>query len=213
MLRIQWIIISLFVLMSCSSPAKTSQDEFSISDYKGELDTATIAGGCFWCVEASFEQIKGVVEAVSGYAGGSKSDADYRKVSSGRTSHAETVQVYYDPEIIDFKTILMIFFTAHDPTQLNRQGPDVGPQYRSAIFYHDENQKMIAEQVIKSLSAEFSEPIVTELNVYKTFYVAEAYHQDYEEKHPFNPYILNVSKPKIDRVKKKFSDILKEDFK
>ncbi len=213
MVRIQWFIILLFILMSCSSPARNNQNELSISDYNGKLDTATVAGGCFWCVEASFEQIEGVVEAVSGYAGGSKSNADYKKVSGGRTRHAETVQVYFDPEVIDFKTILLIFFTAHDPTQLNRQGPDVGPQYRSAIFYHNENQKNIAEEVMKSLSAEFASQIVTELNEYSAFYTAEEYHQDYEEKHPFNPYILNVSKPKIDRVKKKFSDILKEEYK
>lgn len=174
-----------------------------------KLDTATFAGGCFWCVEASFEQIQGVAEAVSGYAGGKKSTADYRLVSSGRTGHAEAVQVYYDPSVIDYETLLEIFFTAHDPTQLNRQGPDVGPQYRSEIFYHNETQKSLAEAKMKQLAPSFSEPIVTKLSRLDAFYIAEEYHQDYEEKHPNNSYIVNVSRPKIKKVAKKFKERLK----
>ncbi|MEQ6167187.1 MULTISPECIES: peptide-methionine (S)-S-oxide reductase MsrA [unclassified Ekhidna] len=174
-----------------------------------KLDTATFAGGCFWCVEASFEQIKGVAEAVSGYAGGKKSTADYRLVSSGRTGHAEAVQVYYDPSVIDYETLLEIFFTAHDPTQLNRQGPDVGTQYRSEIFYHNDEQKKLAEAKMEELAPEFSDPIVTRLSRLEAFYMAEEYHQDYEEKHPNNSYIVNVSRPKIEKVAKKFKDRLK----
>ncbi|WP_424962301.1 peptide-methionine (S)-S-oxide reductase MsrA [Ekhidna sp.] len=174
-----------------------------------KLDTATFAGGCFWCVEASFEQIKGVVEVVSGYAGGKKSTADYRLVSSGRTGHAEAVQIYYDPSVIDYETLLEIFFTAHDPTQLNRQGPDVGTQYRSEIFYHNDEQKKLAEAKMKELASEFSDPIVTKLSTLDAFYKAEEYHQDYEEKHPNNSYIVNVSRPKIEKVAKKFKDRLK----
>ncbi len=201
----------VLLLISCESPANGNKNE--LSTYRGKLDTATFAGGCFWCVEASFEQIKGVVEAVSGYAGGTKKNARYDLVSSGKTTHAETVQVFFNPEEIDYETLLNIFFTAHDPTQLNRQGPDVGPQYRSAIFYHTEEQKALATEKIKELSGEYTSPIVTQLNAYTEFYEAEAYHQDYEENHPFNPYILNVSKPKIDRVKKKFASILKEEYR
>ncbi|MEO9482507.1 MAG: peptide-methionine (S)-S-oxide reductase MsrA [Ekhidna sp.] len=177
-------------------------------DYQN-LDTATFAGGCFWCVEASFEQIQGVAEAVSGYSGGTKSTADYRLVSSGRTGHAEAVQVYFDPSIITYETLLEIFFTAHDPTQLDRQGPDVGPQYRSEIFYHSDEQKQLAEAKMKELAPEFSRPIVTKLSKLDVFYDAEDYHQDYEEKHPNNGYIVNVSRPKIEKVAKKFKDLLK----
>lgn len=177
---------------------------------QARLDTATFAGGCFWCVEASFEQIKGVAEAVSGYAGGKRSTADYKLVSSGRTQHTETVQIYFDPEVISYETLLQIFFTAHDPTQLNRQGPDVGPQYRSAIFYHSDAQRKAAEQVMKSLADNFSKPIVTELNAYEMFYPAEDYHQDYEANHPFDRYILNVSRPKINKVRERFPQLLKD---
>ncbi len=207
--------IALSILVSCSTPAQQEKPEQNISktsqvSYEN-LDTATFAGGCFWCVEASFEQIKGVEEAISGYAGGKKSTADYKMVSSGRTEHTETVQIYYDPEVISYETLLDIFFTAHDPTQLNRQGPDVGTQYRSAIFYHNEEQLKLAKTKIEELKDVYPKPIVTQLNAYTAFYPAEDYHQDYEEKHPYDRYIMNVSRPKIDRVKKKFADILKEE--
>lgn len=206
--------ILLSILISCTSTGtnKTSQ-ETSLNlppSTLARLDTATFAGGCFWCIEASFEQIKGVEEAVSGYAGGKKSNASYKLVSYGKTEHAETVQIYYDPKVISYKTLLDIFFTAHDPTQLNRQGPDVGTQYRSAIFYHNDLQLKLAKAKIEELSGVYPKPIVTQLNKYSTFYPAEDYHQDYEKNHPYDRYIVNVSRPKIDRVKKKFQDILKE---
>lgn len=177
-----------------------------------QLDTATFAGGCFWCVEAAFEQITGVEEAVSGYAGGKEKNPTYSQVSGGRTDHTETVEIYYDPEKIDYNTLLDIFFTAHDPTQLNRQGPDIGEQYRSSIFYHNEEQKNTAEEKIKDFdsSGEYNKKVVTELSPYSKFWVAEDYHQDYEMHHPKDPYILNVSKPKIDKVAQKFSHLLKE---
>jgi len=200
------------ILFSCQTQGNNntkSQPVEPVSINLQALDTATFAGGCFWCVEASFEQIQGVEEAVSGYAGGKKSTADYRLVSSGRTSHAEAVQVYYDPAVIDYETLLDIFFTAHDPTQLNRQGPDVGPQYRSEIFYHNDEQKALAEAKMLELEPEFSKPIVTNVSKLDEFFVAEDYHQDYEEKHPNNGYIINVSKPKIEKVAKKFKDRLK----
>ncbi len=180
---------------------------------QASLDTATLAGGCFWCVEASFEQIIGVEEAVSGYAGGSKESAEYGAVSSGRTKHAETVQVFFDPKVISYETILDIFFVAHDPTQLNRQGPDVGPQYRSEIFYHNPEQKRIAEAKIKELNPKFGDEIVTKISQYTEFFDAEEYHQDYEEKHPFQPYIVSVSRPKIEKVKSTFIEIVKPEYK
>ncbi|WP_425392959.1 peptide-methionine (S)-S-oxide reductase MsrA [Ekhidna sp.] len=204
-------LVTGLLLFSCQTQGNEKETKSPISreaDYQ-KLDTATFAGGCFWCVEASFEQIKGVVEAVSGYSGGKESTADYRLVSSGRTGHAEAVQVYYDPSVIDYETLLEIFFTAHDPTQLNRQGPDVGPQYRSEIFYHNEKQKSLAEAKMEELASEFSDPIVTKLSKLEAFYLAEEYHQDYEEKHPNNGYIVNVSRPKIEKVAKKFKDRLK----
>lgn len=176
-----------------------------------ELDTATFAGGCFWCVEASFEQIEGVVEAVSGYSGGEAATANYGLVSAGRTNHAEAVQVYFDPSVIDYETLLDIFFTAHDPTQVNRQGPDVGRQYRSEIFYHDEGQRKLAQAKMEALASDFSKPIATKLSKLEGFYAAEDYHQDYEVNHPNNPYIRNVSRPKIEKVAKKFKDRLKSD--
>eukprot|EP00747_Dinoflagellata_sp_TGD_P020840 gnl/TRDRNA2_/TRDRNA2_128089_c1_seq1.p1 gnl/TRDRNA2_/TRDRNA2_128089_c1~~gnl/TRDRNA2_/TRDRNA2_128089_c1_seq1.p1 ORF type:complete len:217 (-),score=12.52 gnl/TRDRNA2_/TRDRNA2_128089_c1_seq1:65-715(-) len=205
----------LFFGTYCSSKAVRDNENDSAGKKEllqpGDLDTATLAGGCFWCVEAAFEQIIGVKEAVSGYAAGTKENADYGIVSSGRTKHSEAVQVYYDPTVIDFETILDIFFTAHDPTQLNRQGPDVGPQYRSAAYFHSPSQEKIIRKKIKELSPEFSKPIVTEVEPFTTFFVAEDYHQDYERKNPFQPYILAVSKPKVDKVKQKFPDLIKEE--
>lgn len=207
------IIVGIF-LLSCQTQGNDGSSgteasvEKEVINYQN-LDTATFAGGCFWCVEASFEQIKGVAEAVSGYSGGTKATADYRLVSSGQTGHAEAVQVFYDPSIIDYETLLDIFFTAHDPTQLNRQGPDIGPQYRSEIFYHNEEQKELAEKKMKQLANDFSSPIATKLSKLDVFYDAEDYHQDYEEKHPNNGYIVNVSRPKIEKVAKKFKSLLK----
>ena len=198
------------LFLSCQSQgSKTPDNNEGAVDYQ-KLDTATFAGGCFWCVEASFEQIRGVISAVSGYAGGDKKKAKYNLVSSGQTRHAEAVQVYYDPNVIDYNTLLDIFFTAHDPTQVDRQGPDVGPQYRSAIFYHNEGQKQLAEAKFKELQPTLDKPIATELSPYDAFYDAEAYHQDYEKNNPYNPYIISVSKPKINKVKKRFKELLKE---
>ena len=204
------MFLSTMLLLSCRSQS-SKIGAISNAPLGGEkLDTATFAGGCFWCIEASFEQIKGVEAAISGYAGGAAKTADYGSVSRGETSHAETVQLYYDPNIIDYNTLLNIFFTAHDPTQINRQGPDIGEQYRSAIFYHNEDQKELAMAKIKELQPSLKKSIATELEPYSAFYRAEEYHQDYEKKNPYQPYILSVSRPKIERVAKKFSHLLKE---
>ncbi|MEO1254676.1 MAG: peptide-methionine (S)-S-oxide reductase MsrA, partial [Bacteroidota bacterium] len=190
------LFIIILVLFSCHTQGNGTVDKPDSQDkvinYQ-KLDTATFAGGCFWCIEASFEQIEGIAEAVSGYTGGRKETADYRMVSSGRTNHAEAVQVYFDPSIIDYETLLDIFFTAHDPTQLNRQGPDVGSQYRSEIFYHNDEQKKFSEAKMVELSPSFSKKIVTKVSKLEAFYEAEEYHQDYEKKHPNNSYIVNVS--------------------
>lgn len=212
--NMRFITTSFLIVFLLGCQAKTTNDRpsQSINVANAEaLDTATLAGGCFWCVEAALEQIKGVSEVVSGYSGGSASTADYRSVSSGKTKHAEAVQVYFDPEIISYEQLLKIFFVAHNPTQLNRQGPDFGPQYRTAIFYHDKSQKLIAQKVITELAGNYTLPIVTELNPFEEFYLAEDYHQDYEKRNPYQPYILRISKPKVERVQKTFPELLKED--
>lgn len=200
------------LFLSCQSPKNKGNTEGIPQDVSVDyqkLDTATFAGGCFWCVEASFEQIKGVVEAVSGYAGGKAVTATYQRVSSGETAHAEAVQVYYDPSVIDYLMLLDIFFTAHDPTQVDRQGPDIGTQYRSEIFYHNAEQKRLVEEKMKELASQFPQPIATRLSKLERFYEAEAYHQDYEKNHPNNGYIVNVSRPKIEKVARKFKHLLK----
>lgn len=205
-------ILILLSIFSCQGKNDQSNHFTSaLNNSTQKQDTATLAGGCFWCMEASFEQIEGVSEVISGYAGGKAETAKYKLVGSGTTDHAETIQIIFDPNVISYEVLLKIFFTAHDPTQLNRQGPDIGSQYRSAIFYHNQEQLDVAEKVIKATQSDFDNKIVTELNRYTKFYQGEYYHQDFEKNNPFNPYILNVSKPKIDRVKIKFEDLLKKD--
>ncbi len=207
-------LLYMAIATSCSSKPDANNNSTQAATQYQAKDTATFAGGCFWCVEASFEQIKGVAEAVSGYAGGEIKNPSYQQVASGATKHAETVEVYYDPEVISYSTLLDIFFTAHDPTQLNRQGPDYGPQYRSAIFYRTEEEKALAQQKIDSINNAgiYDDPVVTQLNRFEKFWIAEDYHQDYEEHNPNNPYIVNVSRPKINKVKKQFADLLKPGY-
>jgi len=193
----------------------------TISDYEyipsnaAALKVATFAGGCFWCTEAAFERINGVVDVISGYSGGEEQYPSYRDVANKLTSHTEAIHIYYDPSIISFQELLDIFFVAHDPTQLNRQGPDIGPQYRSEIFYHDDEQKMLSEQTMNALneSGKFSADIVTKLTEYEEFWVAEGYHQNFYELNPTQGYVVAVSKPKVEKVMKVFSDKLKDRFK
>ena len=173
-------------------------------------DTAVFAGGCFWGVEAVFEHVKGVKSAVSGYAGGSVATPSYELVSTGDTGHAESVQVIYDPSQVSYGKLLQVFFSvAHDPTQLNRQGPDHGTQYRSAIFYNTPQQQRVAEAYIKQLAAAktFSRPIVTQVSKLSAFYLAEAYHQDYLAHHPNQLYIVINDQPKVAALKKQFPEI------
>jgi peptide-methionine (S)-S-oxide reductase len=175
-------------------------------------ETMVVAGGCFWGVQAIFAQVKGVISATSGYAGGSR-PADYELVSTGTTGHAESVKVVYDASRISYGQLLRIFFSvAHDPTELNQQGPDVGPQYRSAIFYTDATQQKIAKAYIEQLQAAkiFHGKIVTEVTPLKTFYDAEPYHQDYFFQHPLQPYIVINDKPKVEAFKQQFADLFVE---
>lgn len=205
----------LFISFSCESKIGSGERPEKLEIDPATVDTATFAGGCFWCVEAVFDRVQGVKGAVSGYIGGKKEDANYSDVSNGRTDHAEAVEIYYDPEEISYEELIEIFFATHDATQLNRQGPDVGRQYRTGIFYHTPEQKELAETYIRQLqeSGKYSKPIVTELNDYNTFYIAEDYHQDYYDYNPDNPYIISVTKPKILKFEQQFRDRLKSEYR
>lgn len=177
---------------------------------KGQMAVAVLAGGCFWGVEAVFERLRGVSDVVSGYAGGRREDAEYETVSSGRTGHAESVRISYDPAQISYGKLLQVFFAVvHDPTQLNRQGPDWGTQYRSAIFYANEEQQRVAEAYIAQLNAAkvFRKPIVTKVTPLQAFYPAEEYHQNFIERHPDNSYVMFNDLPKLEQLHKKFPDL------
>jgi peptide-methionine (S)-S-oxide reductase len=169
---------------------------------------ATLGGGCFWCLEAVYDELNGVESVESGYSGGTVANPSYRQVCTGATGHAEVVQVTFDPAVVSFKEILEVFFAIHDPTTLNRQGPDVGTQYRSAIFYHSQEQKAIAEQVIEELDAAhiWDAPIVTEVVPFTAFYPAEDYHQEYYERNREQPYCRVVISPKLAKFRKRFSE-------
>ena len=176
------------------------------------LQLATLAGGCFWCLEAVYNELRGVESVVSGYAGGEVPNPTYEAVCSETTGHAEVVQIAFDPQVVSFRELLEVFFTIHDPTTLNRQGNDVGTQYRSAIFYHDEEQRLISEDVIEEMTVAglWDDPIVTEVTALDAFYEAEEYHQRYFEKNPFQPYCFVVVRPKVSKFRKKFVSKLKK---
>ena len=175
------------------------------------LETATLAAGCFWCVEAVFDDLKGVEDVVSGYSGGHTENPTYRQVCDGNTGHAEVAQIKFDPSVISFKDVLRIFFSVHDPTTMNRQGNDIGTQYRSAIFYHNDEQKRDAEEVIKEITDEgvYDDPIVTEVTPFEKFWRAEDYHQEYFANNPNVPYCAAVVSPKVKKFRQKFADRLK----
>ncbi len=175
-----------------------------------KIEKAVFGGGCFWCTEAVFKMLKGVKKVLPGYAGGSAEDATYEKVSSGKTGHAEVTYVEYDPEQISYKDLLTIFFASHDPTTVNRQGNDIGPQYRSVIFYTTPEQKEEAEKFIQQINSSNSEgaPAVTELEPLDKFYEAENYHHDYFADHPEAPYCQLIINPKLEKVQKQFSELI-----
>ena len=174
-------------------------------------EIATLAGGCFWCLEAVYDQMKGVDSVESGYMGGHTANPTYTAVCSGATGHAEVVRITFDPKVASYKDLLNVFFVIHDPTTLNRQGNDEGTQYRSAIFYHSPEQKRVAEEVIAELSAEhvYDDPIVTEVSPAQAFHVAEGYHQEYFQRNPRQPYCQFVVSPKVAKFRKTFLDRLK----
>lgn len=220
----KYIMSGIFVLLFMSggviSAFSMGQDSSDIPDRPEkskvkleEIRTAVFAGGCFWGVEGIYERVKGVWDVSSGYAGGTKDTAHYDLVSSGTTGHAESVRILYDPAIISYKTLLDIFFTvAHDPTQLNYQGPDIGPQYRSAIFYVDDEQRRIAEEYIDTLDQAkvFPKPVVTQVVPLAEFFPAEEYHQDFLDRNPDHPYIVYWDLPKIRHLVEEFPELVAE---
>lgn len=179
---------------------------------KPNYQIATLAGGCFWCLEAVFDELNGVISVESGYSGGRVDNPSYQAVCTGTTGHAEVVQVSFDPSVISYRDLLRVFFTIHDPTTPNRQGADVGTQYRSAIFHHDETQRTDAEAVIREVSESklWPNPIVTELTEFEKFHVAEDYHQEYFTNYPYQPYCMAVVAPKVVKFRKTFVDRLKK---
>lgn len=211
------LVLALFAFVSCAhqNSNMSVQDIPSYSDtmettHKGK-DTATLGAGCFWCVEAVFQRLKGVDTVISGYMGGKISKPTYKEVCSGLTGHAEVIQITFDPAVISYQEILEVFWNTHDPTTLNRQGNDAGTQYRSAIFYHSEAQREIAEAYKKQLdtSGVFTSPIVTEIVPAVVFYPAEEYHQDYYNQNGSQPYCQFVVRPKVEKFQKKYADKLK----
>jgi peptide-methionine (S)-S-oxide reductase len=169
------------------------------------MATATFGGGCFWCTEAAMKELAGVESVTSGYAGGHVEDPTYKQVCAGNTGHAEVVQVEYDPDVIAYDELLEVFFATHDPTQLNRQGPDVGTQYRSIVLYHGEDQREQAAAYIEALDAEYDDDVVTELDRLETFYQAEEHHQDYFDKNPQDAYCRMHAQPKVEKVRERFA--------
>lgn len=219
-MRFIFFIFSIFTFAACN-PGQHKAEAEALS-YKHNIrsedtinyrtvDTATFAGGCFWCMEATFQQIKGVKAVVSGFAGGHTIHPTYDEVSRGGTNFAETVQIFYRPDKIDFRTLLDVYFVSINPTQVDQQGPDIGKQYRSVIFYHNSIQKQEAEDKIRAIneSGAYQKPVATKLQPYTKFWPAGNYHQDYIEHHPHDPYVEVVSIPRINKVKKAFPSLFK----
>ncbi|MFM7015344.1 MAG: peptide-methionine (S)-S-oxide reductase MsrA [Bacteroidota bacterium] len=208
------------ILMSCTNPNKGQQSKSDqLNNHQKltameqtNLDTATFGGGCFWCVEAIYQQLNGVISVESGYSGGQRVNPSYEQVCSGATGHAEVVQIVYDTTKISFDELLQVFWTVHDPTTLNRQGADVGTQYRSVVFYHNDHQKELTTNYIAKLNSEkaYPNPVVTEVSPYTAFYKAEDYHQNYYNENQNQPYCSLVIQPKVEKFKKVFGNKLRK---
>ncbi|WP_439882959.1 peptide-methionine (S)-S-oxide reductase MsrA [Pontibacter sp. MBLB2868] len=210
----------LFLVASCSERGTdSSQAEFTEEQALVNIDTAglskaTFAGGCFWCTEAYFERLEGVEAVISGYSGGTKPNPTYSEVSAGSTNYAESVQVYYNPDKISFSELVEVFFATHDPTTLNRQGPDIGKQYRSIAFYRTPEEKKIIVDYINKLeqSGAYQNDIVTSVEPFKKFWQAEEYHQDYYERNPNDPYVTSVARPKVQKFESNYHNKLKSEY-
>tara|TARA_R110002072_G_scaffold109051_8_gene236086 strand:+ start:5107 stop:5757 length:651 start_codon:yes stop_codon:yes gene_type:complete len=205
-----FLVASLLAISFGFSEIK-AKEEIRANQIKKSDKVAYFASGCFWCVEAIFESVEGVSEAVSGYAGGFTKNPTYQSIGTGETGHAEAVAVYYDPEKVSFKTLVDVFFGSHDPTTKNGQYPDFGSQYRSIAFYSTNEEKVIIETTINKLNKQvYNNKIVTEVTKHSKFYEAEEYHQNYEKRNPYNSYVRNVSIPRLKRFQKKFPQLLKK---
>lgn len=225
LLRLPLLLVALAAVTATAAADEASSEEKPVTAETEEtasaptdarktpLAKATFGGGCFWCTEAIYDRIQGVTSVVSGYAGGHVPDPTYDEVCRGTTGHAECIQIEFDPEQVAFLDLLKVFFATHDPTTLNRQGADVGTQYRSVVFWHDEKQKRIAEKLVKELDASkaFPDPIVTEITKLDVFYPAERYHQEYYERNPRQGYCRVVIRPKVDKFEKAFAALLKKE--
>lgn len=211
MQRLTLVILALLLVSGCKSNTPKTNSNMDITPNGIKTDTATLAAGCFWCVEAVFQELKGVLSVTSGYTGGKIKNPTYREVCSGLTGHAEACQIIFDPAVITYDELLEAFWSSHDPTTLNRQGADQGTQYRSAIFYHNEDQKKLAESYKAKLNAEnaFDKPIVTEISPASVFYKAEDYHQNYYNENGDAPYCTFVIAPKLEKFRKVFKDKIK----
>ncbi len=219
MKKIPYIIVltTCFLLMSCQSNGQSSKNEKKSTQNLDPiqapsvdgLERAYFASGCFWCVEAIYESVKGVKESISGYAGGHTQNPTYETSNTGRTGHAEAVEIYYNPNIVSFATLVDVYFGSQNPTQVNGQGPDRGSQYRSIIFYQNEEQKKIIEEKKQALSKKLNRKIAAEILPFQKFWTGEDYHQDYEKRNPYNPYIRNVSIPRLKRFQKRFPELIK----
>jgi peptide-methionine (S)-S-oxide reductase len=209
------LVIFLFsnLALACNT---TDKSQNSNQDQKHQkvttgMETAYFASGCFWCVEAIYEKVRGVEEVISGYSGGHTKNPTYEESNTGRTGHAEAVKVIYDAEVVSFKTLVDVYFASQNVTQVNGQGPDRGSQYRSIIFYQNDKEKQIIDNKIKELQPKYDNPIAAEVKKFDKFWIAEEYHQDYKKKHPYNRYIQNVSNPRFERFKAKMPEVLKKD--
>lgn len=213
-----FLIIIFSSILAAQTNTSSKNIAGKIAKGKGmdsKFEKVTLGAGCFWCVEAIYQRLEGVEKVESGYSGGHVKDPSYEAVCTGRTGHAEVIQVTFDPKKITFKELLEVFFRTHDPTTLNKQGADVGTQYRSAIFYHTEEQKKIAEQVVKETNAAkvWDDPIVTEISPFSAFYKAEEYHQNYYNENSYKPYCMMVINPKLSKFRKEFRGKLKKESK
>lgn len=214
--KIGAIVLGLATFMACSNTSKEKTDISNPSmekniDNTAQLDTATFGNGCFWCTEAIFQDIKGVVKVTSGYSGGTVVNPTYKQICTGTTGHAEALQIIFNPAIVSYSELLQMFWYSHDPTTLNSQGNDVGTQYRSVVFYHTDEQKKEAEFYKKKLDEEkvFEKPIVTEITAFQKFYPAEDYHQNYYKENGAQPYCMYIIRPKLEKFKKVFGDKMK----
>ena len=217
------LVLFLFavILISCNNQAQqktvTKPEIANAEPVKVPMESgmakAYFASGCFWCVESIYESVKGVDESISGYAGGHTKNPTYEQSNTGKTGHAEAVEIIYDPNVVDFETLTRVYFGSMDPTQVNGQGPDMGSQYRSIIFFQDEDQKKTIDKVKSEVAKQYEKPIAVEVLPFQKFWKAEDYHQDYKKYNPQNPYIQKVSIPRLNRFKQKFPDLLKESAK